>query len=377
MTAIRTSRRGLLGSALALPFIRGASAQGGEAYVMGTLFPLSGPNAEYGTVFTAGAQLALQHIEQDKMLRRPIRLQAEDTQALPQQAVVGMNKLVNVDHANWTLVGFTAVSKAVAPIGDRAKTIMVNGGAVGPDLSGLSPYFWNVIPLAHLETRALLPYLVGQKGAKRIALVYVDDPLGDAILGILRNELPKAGGQLVGSFSVPRTAQQFGPVAARVRQVRPDAVYIASFGAQQSQIIKGLRDNGVSQLLCSYSAMNLDSVRTLPEANGLIFTGQKMDFEGGDEITRRFARDFQKANGKAPTIYNANYYNGTRLFALLAQEIEKAKGQVTGDSLRETLLRIRKFPLVGGIGEFDDHGNMMAAIEVKEFRDGQAHHLAG
>jgi len=377
MTAIRIGRRGLLGSALALPFIRGAAAQGSEVYVLGTLFPLSGPNGEYGTVFTAGAQLALQHIEQDRMLKRPIRLQAEDTQALPQQAVVGMNKLVNVDHANWVLVGFTAVSKAVAPIGDRSKTIMVNGGAVGPDLSGLSPYFWNVIPLAHLETRALLPYLVGQKGVKRIALVYVDDPLGDAILGILRDELPKAGGQLVGSFSVPRTAQQFGPVAARVRQVRPDAVYIASFGAQQSQIIKGLRDNGVSQLLCSYSAMNLDSVRNLPESNGLIFTGQKMDFEGGDELTRRFAQDFQKAHGKAPTIYNANYYNGTRLFALLAQEIEKANGQVTGDSLRETLLRIRKFPLVGGIGEFDEHGNMMAAIEVKEFRDGQAHHLAG
>jgi ABC-type branched-subunit amino acid transport system substrate-binding protein len=207
----------------------------------------------------------------------------------------------------WLFSAFTAVSKAVAPVGDRAKTVMVNGGAVGPDLSGLSPYFWNVIPLAHLETEALLPYLVGERKAKRIALVYVDDPLGDAILGILRDRLPKAGGELVGSFSVPRTAQQFSPVAARVRQARPDAVYIASFGAQQSQIIKGLRDNGVSQLLCSYSAMNLDSVRTLPEANGLVFTGQKVDFESGDTLTRRFAEDFRKANGgREPTIYNVN-----------------------------------------------------------------------
>jgi ABC-type branched-subunit amino acid transport system substrate-binding protein len=377
MTAFRTGRRALLGTTLALPFIRPAMAQA-EPYVLGTLFPLSGPNAEYGSVFTAGVQLGLQHIAEDKLLQRPIRLQAEDTQALPQQAVVGANKLVNVDRAVWLFSAFTAVSKAVAPVGDRAKTIMVNGGAVGPDLSGLSPYFWNVLPLAHLETEALLPYLVNERKAKRVALVYVDDPLGDAILGILRDRLPKVGGQLVGSFSVPRTAQQFGPVAARVRQVRPDAVYIASFGAQQSQIIKGMRDNGVSQLLCSYSAMNLDSVRNLPESNGLVFTGQKMDFSGGDELTRRFAEDFRKANGgKDPTIYNANYYNATRLFALLAAEIEKANGTVNGDTLRETLLRIRKFPLVGGIGEFDDLGNMSAAIEVKEFRDGNAVHLAG
>jgi branched-chain amino acid transport system substrate-binding protein len=374
---MNSTRRLLLGSALAAPIARPSFAQSGEPYVIGTLFPMSGPNAEYGTVFTSGAQLAIQHIEADRMLRRPIRLQAEDTQALPQQAVVGMQKLVNVDKAAWTLVGFTAVSKAVAPIGDRAKTVMVNGGAVGPDLSGLSPYFWNVIPLAHLETRALLPFLTRERRVKRVALVYVDDPLGDAILSELRNELPRNGAELVGSFSIPRTAQQFGPVAARVRQARPDAVYIASFGAQQSQIIKGLRDNGVSTLLCSYSAMGLDSVRTLTEAEGLVFTAQKMDFEGGDALTKRFATDFQARFNRAPTIYNANYYNATRMFGLLAQGIEQAGGTVDGETMRAALLQRRRFELVGGTGEFDDKGDMMAAIEVLEYRGGRAQRLAG
>jgi branched-chain amino acid transport system substrate-binding protein len=369
-------RRALLGAGATAALLRPAAAQA-EPYVLGSLFPLSGPNAELGAIFTTGVQLALRHIEADRMLRRPIRWQSEDTQALPQQGVVAMNKLVNVDRAHWVLSAFTAVSKAVAPVGDRAKTVMVNGGAVGPDLSGLSPYFWNVIPLAHLETRALLPYLVQERGLKRFALVYVDDPLGDAILGQMREQLPRFGGELVGSFSVPRSAQQFGPVAARVRQVRPDAVYIASFGAQQMQIIKGLRDNGVSQTLCSYSAMNVESARSLPETNGVVFTGQKVDFQGGDAITRRFATDFVAAHGREPTVYAVNYYNAVRLFALLAQEIEKANGQVNGDSLREVLLRVRSFPLVGGTGEFDDQGNMTAAIEVIEWRDGRLHRLAG
>ena len=374
MTGTQFSRRALLGSALAAPFIRGAAAQT-EPYVLGSVFPQSGPNAEYGPVFTSGVQLALQHIEQDRLLQRPIRYISEDSQALPQQGVIAMTKLVNVDKAHWTFAAFTAVSKAVAPIGDRAKTIMINGGAVGPDLSGLSPYFWNVIPLAHLETRTLLPYLVGQ-GKKRFALVYVDDPLGDAILKELGEQLPKAGGELVGSFSIPRDAQQFGPVAARVRQVRPDAVYIASFGAQQAQIIKGLRNNGVSQQLCSYSAMNLESIRTLPEANGLTFTVQKVDYAGGDALTRRFAEDYKKAHNREPTVYNANYYNGCRLFGLLAQELEKTNTPVNGDTLRAALLRVRKFPLVGGTGEFDDAGNMMAAIEVVQWNNGSLTKLA-
>ncbi len=363
-------RRGLLGAALTAPFVRPAAAQSGDPYVIGTLFPMSGPNAEYGTVFSAGAQLAVQHIAADRLLKRPLRLQAEDSQALPQQAVTGMTKLINVDRASYVLVGFTAVSKAVAPIGDRAKTVMVNGGGVGPDLAGLSPYFWNTIPLAHLETRALLPHAIA-KGWKKIALVYVDDPLGDAILGILKSELPKSGGELVGTFSIPRAAQQFGPVAARIRQTRPDAVYIASFGAQQSQIVKQLRDNGVSQPLLSYSAMSLDSVRNLPESEGLTFTTQRADLVNGDALTRRFATDFKARFNSDPGTYHMNYYNAVRLFGLLAQAVEGQGKAVDGDSLRAELLAKKEFDLVGGKGSFDEQGNMSAAIDVNEIRGGK------
>jgi ABC-type branched-subunit amino acid transport system substrate-binding protein len=367
-------RRLLLGAALAVPAL--AKAQNAEPYVIGTLFPLSGPNAEYGKVFTEGVQLGIQHIGAENMLRRPLRLQAEDTQALPQQAVVGMTKLVNVDRAAFTLVGFTAVSKAVAPIGDRAKSIMVNGGAVGPDLAGLSPYFWNTIPLAHLETREMLPFMA-RRGLKRVALIYVDDPLGDAILNILRSDLPPAGGELVGSFSIPRSAQQFGPVAARIRQTRPDTVYIASFGAQQSQIIKGLRDNGITVPLTSYSAMNLDSVKTLSEAEGLLFTSQQTDFSGGDELTRRYATDFKARFGTDPGTYNTNYYNAVRLFGLLAQKLERDNTPVNGDNLRAALLAGREFDLVGGRATFDEQGSMTAAIQINEVRGGRVVTVTG
>lgn len=366
------SRRALMGSVLGAPAIRTALAQPANPYVIGTLFPMSGPNAEYGVAFTNGASLAVSHMNADTMTRRGVRLQSEDSQALPQPSVVGMNKLINVDHAVWVLVSWTASAKAVAPIGDRAKVIMVNGGGVGPDLSGLSPYFWNVIALAHLEVPVLLRYLTSQRNVRRVALIYVDDPLGEAILGQLRTELPKVNAELVGSFSVPRAAQQFGPVAARVRQTRPDAVYIASFGAQQSQIIKGLRDNGVTQIICSYSAFSIDSVRTLPEAEGAIFTTQKLDFDAGDPVTRRFAADYRARFNAAPVAYHANYYNAAYLFGLLARQVEQAGQEVNGDTLRAAMLATRTFDLVGGRGTFDDLGNLMTEMQVNEIRGQRA-----
>jgi hypothetical protein len=58
MTGFNTGRRALIGGLAAAPVVRHATAQSAEPYVLGTLFPMSGPNAEYGTAFTAGIPAA-------------------------------------------------------------------------------------------------------------------------------------------------------------------------------------------------------------------------------------------------------------------------------------------------------------------------------
>ena len=111
-----------------------------------------------------------------RLLSKKLVIQFEDSQATPQQGVVAMNKLVNVEKVPFVLSAFTGVSKAIAPVGDRAKVVSVNGGGIGPDLAELGDYFWNVIPLVNLEIRVMAPYLVQERGFKKIALIYVDDP---------------------------------------------------------------------------------------------------------------------------------------------------------------------------------------------------------
>lgn len=63
---------------------------------IGALFPMSGLNASYGDIFSSGANLARDHINADNLLGGKLSIQYEDSQALPQRGVIGMNKLVNV-----------------------------------------------------------------------------------------------------------------------------------------------------------------------------------------------------------------------------------------------------------------------------------------
>jgi len=359
----------LLAIAAAATFLAPTLASA-EDFAIGALFPLSGPNATYGDIFMSGADLAVEHINADKMLSGDLSIRYEDSQGMPQPAVVGMTKLVNVDQVPYVLSAFTGVSKAISTLATRNQVVAVNGGGVGPDLAELGDYFWNVIPLANLEVRAVVPYLVEKKQLKNIVLVYIDDPLGQAIVNELETELPKAGGKLVEKMSVPTTAQQFSGIAAKVRAAKPDAVYIASYGAQQIQIVKQLRDNGVDFPIVTYSGYAVPDALALPESEGVIYTTQSVDFSSDEDVTKRFVTDYKAKYGRDPTAYNVNYYNAVRLFGLLAASLEKKGEAVTGANLLAERQAASSFEFVGGTVSFQDNGTILAPIQINVVTDG-------
>lgn len=355
--------------ALALCLGGPAPAQAKDLQI-GALFPLSGPNASYGDVFKTGVDLASEHVNADHMLKGNLLIRYEDSQAKPQTAVVSMTKLVNVDQVPYVLSAFTGVSKAISPLAMRNQVVAVNGGGVGPDLAQLGEYFWNVIPLANLEVRGVVPYVVKQLKLPKVVLIYVDDPLGQAILKELETELPKAGGKLVEKMSVPTTAQQFAGIAAKVRAASPDAIFLASYGAQQLQIVKQLRDNGVTAQIVTYSGYSIPDALALPESEGLIYTTQAVNFSSDDPITQRFVKDYKAKFNQNPTAYSVNYYNAVRLFGLLAHELEAKGKEITGANLLAQRRATPSFAFVGGTVSFEDNGTLIAPIQINVIKNG-------
>jgi branched-chain amino acid transport system substrate-binding protein len=358
-------RKTLSSIALAVGLVSAVSVQA-EDIEVGALFPLSGANATYGDIFMSGSDLAVQHANEDGMLSGNLSILYEDSQALPQQGVVAMNKLINVEGVPYVLSAFTGVSKAVSTLAQRSQTVTVNGGGVGPDLAELGEYFWNVIPLANNEVGALTKYAVNELGHKRFTLVYVDDPLGESILNELEKTLPPLGAELVESHSIAASAQQVSGVAARVRSNNPDVVYVASYGSQQLQIVKQLRDNGVEAQIASYSAFSVPELQQQKESQGALFTTQSIDWDSEDSVTKRFVDDYKAEHGKDPTSYIANYYNAVRLFALLAQDLEEQNKEITGANLLAQRKATDTFELVGGEVSFQENGTLLAPIQVLE-----------
>ena len=356
-------------AAFALAGLVGAVPAGAQDIRIGANLPMSGPNAEYGELFSSAAAIAVEHANADRMLSKKLVMIIEDSQATPQQGVVAMNKLVSVEKVPYVLSAFTGVSKAIAPVGDKARVVSVNGGGIGPDLAELGDYFWNVIPLVNLEVQAVAPYLVKERNFKKVALLYVDDPAGEAIKKELDIHVPKNGGTMVSSQQVPRASQQFAGLAAKVREAQPDVVFIASFGSQQAQIVKQLRDNGVKQQLVGYSAFSSPTVTQLPEARGALFPSQEVNWEG-DAISKRLARDWKAKKNKDPNAYVANYYNAVMVFVKLAQALEKSGQPITGENLLKQRKAMGSFDVVGGKMTFLPNGTVSMPLEIREIDGG-------
>lgn len=370
---MKMTRRTMLQASLASVLIfssLGAYAQSSNEYVLGTLFPMSGSASELGTVFTNGVTLALEHIKADGVVNKPIVLKAQDSVGTPQGGAVGMSRLANVDKAPYVLLGMTGVAKAAAPIGARQKMVMVNGGGVSPDLAELSPYFWNIIPLANQEIPLSLEWMK-QNDKTRLAVVYVDDPTGAAILDQLKEGIKGIGGELVGSYSVPPGMEQFAAIAADIRRAKADVIYFASYGSQQTQIIKQLRDAGLKQQLMTYSIGSLPSIINLPESDGLIFTTQKNDLSSTDPITTRFVSEWKQKHKNDPSNYAQNYYNATWLYAYLLADLEKNNKEVNGDNLKEAMQNLRQFNMAGGIISFNENGTSTMPMQLNQVQQGE------
>lgn len=353
--------KGLLSVALTI----GLAAHAQDVRI-GAIFALSGTQSALGDLMTAGANLAVEHVNADRVLSSKLSIIFEDSQATPQRGVIAMNKLVNVDKVPYVLTAYTGVSKAISPISLRTKTVTVNGGGTGTDLAELGPYFWNVIPLVNYDVKALVPYLVKERGLKRFTLVYLDDLMGQSIRKEMEATLPGAGGQLVAALSVPVASQQFSGIAALVRESKPDVVYIASYGAQQVSMIKQLRDNGVTQPVASYAAFSNPEILALPEAKGAFYTTQNIDWNSTYPTTKRFVDDYKAKTGKLPSVYIANYYNAVRLFALLAANLQKKGKPITGENLLAERLANNTYDFVGGKVAFEANGTVVAPMQVNE-----------
>jgi branched-chain amino acid transport system substrate-binding protein len=357
------SRRSILAAPLALgmPYVvRGAWAQG-EPLRFGVADPLTGPSAIFGLDQMQAVRWAVEDINAAGGVNgRKLEAIIVDHQAKPDVGIAVVTRLIQVDKVPAFITAFSNVVKAVAPIANREKTLMLSVGANSPDIKNLGDYVYTTFPLADVDMRALGTWLVKERGKRRAAVLYVNHETGTEGAKIFSASFKEAGGEVVLNESYEEQRADFTGLVLKVRAANPDIVHIHSVISDFTAIVAQMRQLGLNMQVTSFqTAFNPKMIQELGKgAEGIIVTAMAPSAEDNANVPKYLER-WQAAYKREPIglPYTQYFHDAPYIMAALFKRVLDQNLPVTGENMRKALLDIKSFdlPLTNRITFNDDH----------------------
>ena len=184
--------------AAALQVLAGSGVSAQETLKFGVADPLTGPSAIFGLDQMQAVRWAVEDINAKGGVNgRKLEAIIADHQTKPDVGIAVVNKFISVDKVPVFITAFSSVVKAVAPIANREKVLMLSVGANSPDVKNLGDYVYTMFPLADVDMKALGAYMVQKQGKKRAAVLYVNHETGIEGAKVFAQAFTKAGGEVV------------------------------------------------------------------------------------------------------------------------------------------------------------------------------------
>ena len=241
-------RRHLL-CALALAFGAAAPAFAAEPVKIGLVLPMSGPFAAYGKQIDHGIRLYLAS-HGDTVAGRKIELVTrDDNPGTAGEISKRMAQELVVKDKVDILAGFglTPAALASASISAEAKKPMVVMNAATSVITTRSPYIVRTSHTLPQDTAPIATWAAKNKLKKVYTLVADFGPGIDAETQF-KKTFTAAGGEIVGEVRVPVRNPDFAPFLQRVRDAKPDAVFLfLPPGAETIGFMKSFAERGLAE----------------------------------------------------------------------------------------------------------------------------------
>lgn len=323
-----------------------ALAHGQETIKVGLIAAFSGPFADYGKQMEGGIKAYMaQH--GDQVAGKKVQIIIKDTTGpAPEIAKRLAQELVVRDKVDF-LAGFglTPEALAVAPIAEQAKKPMIIMNAASSVITTKSSYiarFSMTLPQVSgpMATWAL------KNGIKRVVTLVADYGPGIDAETAFKTNLLGGGGQVVESIRVPLRNPEFAPYIQRIKDAKPEAVFIfVPAGEQSIAFMKGYRERGLAEAGIKVIATgDLTDDHVMPAMGdstlGVITTFHYSAAHDSPE-NKAFLKSFAAANPGAgrPNFMAVAAYDGMNAIYEVSR---KLNGKIDGDRAM-AILKTMKF----------------------------------
>ena len=301
---------------------------------IGLILPMTGPFSSVGKQVHAGVQLYLaQHGA--SVAGRRIEVLLKDDGAVPDRSRRLALELVTVDKVD-ALAGFaiTPSALAAAPIATQSKTPLVVMSAAASSITQASPMVVRTSFTVAQVSVPLAQWAVKNGIHKAVSLVSDYAPGVDAERSF-NASFQAAGGQVLDALRVPLHGPDFAPFMQKVRDLKPDAVFVFVPAPEAPSVVKQFRQRGLDRagvrLIGTGDMVDDDSLAHIGDDALGIITAHHYSAAHRSAANTAFREGFVKANdGQRPNFMAVGGYDGVQL---LGVALQKTGGAASGEAL--------------------------------------------
>ncbi len=307
-----------------------AAAQ--ETVKIGVILPMTGQQASTGRQIDAAIKLWVAR-NGNKVAGKTVEILVKDDQSIPDQTRRLAQELVVQDKV-VALAGFgiTPSAMAVAPIATQSKTPMVVMAAATSAITGASPYV--------VRTSFTLPQAAvgmaewaNKNGIKKTVTLVADYGPGFDAEKFFADRVTLNGGQVLDKLRTPLRAPDFAPVLQKVRDAKPDALFVFLPSGQGAAFMKQFAERGLDKagirLIATGDVTDDDQLNAMGDVALGVVNAHHYSAAHPSALNKKFVADFEAANKFRPNFMAVGGYDGMRV---IYKALEASKG-AGGDAL--------------------------------------------
>jgi len=305
-----------------------------NVFKIGLVLPMTGQQATTGRQVEAAAKLWMAQ-NGDTVAGKKVQLIVKDDTSLPdvtrrlaQELVV--NEKVNV------LAGFgiTPSAMATAPIATQSKTPEVVMAAATSAITEASPYIVRTSFTLPQVSVALADW-AAKNGIKKVVTLVSDYGPGIDAEKYFKERLLLSGGQVPESLRVPLRNPDFAPFLQKVRDIKPDALFVFVPSGAGAAVMKQFLERGMDKagikLIATGDVTDDDQLKDMGDGALGVVTSHHYSAAHPSAANKKFVEAFEKANnGLRPNFMAVGGYDGMRV---IYEALKKTQGKGGGDAL--------------------------------------------
>lgn len=329
---------------------------------------LTGPASADGLSAEIALKLAVEEANKSGGIDgRPIELVVYDDQGKPDQSVPIANKLIGDKVVAVISAGFSAPTKAAAPVFQEAKLPYVVAIALQPDITKTGDFVFRVGSMGEVEGRAGAKLIGDMLKAKSVVLLTIKTDFGKTVAAGLKGAADKFNFKIVKEYEYSPADRQFGSMVASIKADAPDLIYASGFYFTGGPLVSQIRAAGIEVPFVgaqSYSSSKFIDIAGAA-ANGTIITNV-IDWSGKTPKEKAFFETFEQKAGFRPEAAGSQAFASAEV---LIAALRAAKSTEPA-AIRDALAATKMHTVVGDLS-FNSLHEVLRTFPVSIVKDGK------